>query len=50
MSAGIVSVTLNNNKGVDELFIIYCSFSHLIEAAMYRLEHILGVTCRLHCE
>lgn len=48
--AGIVSVTLNNNKGVDELFIIYCSFSHLIEAAMYRLEHILGVTCRLRRE
>lgn len=37
--AEIVSVTLNNNNGVDDLFLIYCSFSHLIEPAMYRLEY-----------
>lgn len=46
MCAGIVSVTLNNNKGVNELFIIYCSFSHPIEPAMYRLERILDVMHR----
>lgn len=44
MCAGIVFVTLNNNKEVNELFILYCSFSHLIEPAMfYRLECILNV-------
>lgn len=47
----MVSVTLNDNNRVNELFILYCSFSHLIEPPMYyRLEHISDVMHHPHSE